>query len=104
MRKLYFKYPEFHKGANVTVRLGPKWEGYTGLVEIWKTGGDFPLRIAKVTKTEVKKFADLTVEDIISEHDPNCTNQEYLAIVMREVYGKEFDEEKNIVIVTFVVE
>lgn len=104
MRKLYFKYPEFHLGANVTVRLGSKWDGYKGPVELWRSRGDMPIKVAEVVNTETKKFSDLTIEDIVKEHDPNCTNKEYLAGIMREVYGKDFDEEKDVVILTFVVE
>jgi hypothetical protein len=102
MVEMKFIRPEFHRGANVTVRLGTEWAGKEGPVKIFSESGDF-ITDAEIVKTEKKKFAYLTEDDIRLYHDLSCTTVEGLREAMDLAYGREFRDDKMVTIVTLIV-
>lgn len=104
--QMRFANPVFHKDANNTIRLGTKWKGAekkgSGKIMLCNNDG-VQIREVKVFKTEVKKFSELTKEDLAINHDPNMVYEEYREQVMKDYYGEEFSPDKEVTIVTFIV-
>lgn len=101
--KLYFQRPEFHRGGNLTVRLGTKWSGYEGPISIYDANSETKISEGEIVYTEVKKFSEITNNDLRAEHDDLCTTVDGLRNVLFEVYGEDFKEDSEVTLVTFVL-
>ena len=87
IRTMHFDNSVFHKGLNMTVRLGSKW------YEFLDVGGWFKPQgfqgYAKVRELQLRKFIQCKDWHILeNEHDPGCKSFEGL----REVLGKAYPE------------
>jgi hypothetical protein len=111
---LLFKKAVFHKGVNVTVRRGVKWDvGDKENVciidmldptcldkEMFNYGQDKVIAVVDI-KTKVKPFvALLGSRDLLLEHDPDCRTYSGLFNVMQEIYP-DFEESEIVTIVYF---
>lgn len=100
MKKLAFKNPVFHKGDNVTVRFGKKWNNYRGLVELLDLEGN-SFGFGEVHSTFLlNKLDDIGGQALQAEHDPSCRTRLGLAVAMGQAY-ENFDPEKKCTVVWF---
>jgi len=87
---LLFINPELRPGYNVTVRKGPKWHGRDNSdINIYKTDDLYRRRLiakGKIIRTSLKRFGEITEQDLIWEHDPECMTIEGLTKAMERAY------------------
>ncbi len=89
---LLFKKPQFHKGLNLTVRLGDKW--HQGLqpgegLKVVDTYDDTETQIllAEVLFTDFRPLNMIPFAWLKYEHAPNCRTSLGLYAEMCDVYG-----------------
>lgn len=90
--ELLFINPELRPGYNVTVRKGPKWYGRDNSdIYIFKTGDLYRKNLiakGKIIRTSVKRFKEITEQDLIWEHDSDCMTIEGLTKAMERAYAR----------------
>lgn len=118
MENLLFENPVFHTGINSTVRRGIKWASFVGQrvyihpalpstslirvdgISYNKLYAGCPI----ILKAVIKRFKDITFEDIQTEHNPECVTKEGLIKAMIRIYGNKFSENDICTILYFEVE
>ena len=102
--KLKFKNPKFYPGRNVTIRRGTKWDKCpckdNVLIEC-EGEGAYDSRHTKI-RTKVMMFKDLTICDLLCEHDEECRDYFGLLDRMKEYY-EDFNEYELITVVEFIL-
>lgn len=90
MRKMDFINCMHHPGINLTVRRGYKWADLKVGEGIRILDNGKPSRIyefpAIVTELRVKRFYDITQDEMHFEHDPECIDIDGLTKAMRKAY------------------
>lgn len=104
--KLEFLNPQFHRGYNVTVRLGGKWidKANSGdTVEIRRTGDDNPIAIGKITDLRFCYFGEVSLQDLLEEHDRECGTPFGLVYAMLRAYP-DFKLDSMVTVVRFYID
>lgn len=103
---LLFLNPTFHECENVTVRKGIKWANAFGenpeeQHPIFPTNDQTKLSgMAYILEADVKRFCNLTNEDISKEHDESCHNYQGLLKAMEAAYP-DFTETDLVTVLHF---
>lgn len=80
---LCFSSPVFNRGRNTTVRRGRKWHGVAvARLQL----GDGSLSAPVALQTSLKRFPDLTDDDLGFEHDPACRTVGGLLRMLQRLY------------------
>lgn len=88
MKILVFDNPEFNEGLNLTVRRGTRWANEVGTTILIKDLYDNVIGEATIMAVSVKRFVDLTDDDLELEHDPNDRTVLGLAQTMQQIYRR----------------
>lgn len=99
MDKLVFGNPIFRKGLMQTVRKGDKRHLNKGHVELVDYYGNTQ-GTGYIVYSEMRRFVDLTSEEIGMNHDPNCQGYGGLFDNMSNFYPK-FDYDDLVTIIWF---
>ncbi len=85
--RMLFLVMKFRQGLNITVRLGTKWSGYTGPVEVARTEKGVARPGMVVDTLFFGQFEELYESVLLRlEHDPACTNFFNLVKAMQRAY------------------
>lgn len=100
MKTLKFQYPVYPLWINLTVRRGTKHAGLSGKVILEDADGLCPRQFGQITDVKVKRFKDITQEELNFEHDIECRTYEGLLKRMKELYNN-FGEEEIVTLIFF---
>jgi hypothetical protein len=101
---LKFRNLTFNKGLNLTVRRGD--ELYSNMSHDWmfkilnEKGEEYAR--AKIMVLKLRRFNELTDEELEYEHDPNCRTVEGLLKAMKGYYP-DFREDEEVTLIFFQV-
>ena len=95
-REMLFQTAVFKDGVNLTVRRGLKWADLKGR-EFLYTDGVIQCFAEKV---KVKRFKDISDDELRLEHDKLCENRDNLLEVMKRLYPG-FDSNEIVTLVFF---
>ena len=103
---LDFLNPQYHSGMNITVRKGDKWfkkarEG--DKVWITKTGRSCPETYGIIKEIDFRKFEEVTIRDLMEEHDRECNSPAGLILAMLRAYP-DFTLDDGVTVIRFYIE
>ncbi len=102
---LLFKNPTFHKGVNVTVRDGLKWDMIVDQlpksVPFGETDGEV-LGTAMIIGKMVMPASTVPDEVLSLEHDESCRSLEGLIEGMQRAYGESWSPSNTVTVLFFV--
>jgi hypothetical protein len=104
--KLEFLNPTFHKGLNVTVRLGNKWYKNAHVqdeIQICRADSNMPLAEGVIVGLKYVNFKEITIRDLLNEHDPECRTPGGLAFAMMGAYD-EFSLDDDVTVIEFEIQ
>jgi hypothetical protein len=99
-QRLLFKNPVFHTGVNSTCRRGTKWSGASGNVAFSATDSDRLIGVANVLYTKTLRMTDISLDDIATNHDPECRSWVGLFKEMESIYPN-FSKREIVTIIYF---
>ncbi len=104
--KLRFLRPIFHKSENVAVFLGDKRDDSRpgDIVILKQVDNDVAVAKGRLINIEYKPFKNITVGELMEEHDPACRSIEGLAFELLCIYQHNFCLESWVSVVTFTIE
>lgn len=105
IHRLDFLNPTFHYGRNVTIRRGHEWyeKAQKGdEVAIMRTGIDKILAQGKIESLICRRFRDVTIENLLNEHDPECRTPAGLVYAMLRAYP-DFTLDDIVTVIEFVI-
>lgn len=103
VKRVDFLHPEFHQGTNSTVRLNDKSQDYYPgqMIALYQTGADTPTAYGEVHHILVRKYSNVTEDDIRAQHDKETQSLYGLDIAMKKAYGERITPDSYVTIIYF---
>lgn len=105
IHRLDFLNPQWHRGMNVTVRRGGKWQAKAhidDILELYQTDGDQPVAYGMIREVRYCPYKEVTLRDLLEEHDRECGTPFGLTHAMLKAYP-EFNLEDMVTVIRFEI-